>query len=262
MSAPAAAARAAEAATAHGGGHGGGLVHVQLLEVHGVPPFMVMSFLVIGILFACALLTRRSLKLVPTGLQNFFEFVYCFWYDMGESLMGKKVKFFMPLFLFLFLYILFGNLIGLIPGFNSPTANLNTTFALALIVFVSTHVFGIRTKGVLGYLSHFWAGVPWWLKPAMFVIHLISELVRPVSLAARLFGNIVAKEIMLTVLVALLLAFGGAPALVSKSLALFPLVLRPLIIVLGTLVSLIQACVFTILAMIYIGGAVSEEHGH
>ncbi len=256
----AAAAHAAEAA-AHGG-HGGGLPHIQLLEIYGVPGFMVMSFLVLLILFVCGLLTRRSLKLVPDGLQNFFEFVYCFWYDMGESLMGKKVQFFMPLFLFLFLYILFGNLIGLVPGFNSPTASLNTTFALSLIVFFSTHIFGIRTKGLVGYLRHFWAGVPWWLKPGMFVIELISEFVRPISLAARLFGNIVAKEIMLTVLIALLLTFIGADSLVSNALAVFPLVLRPLIIVLGTLVSLIQACVFTILAMIYIAGAVSEGHDH
>lgn len=226
------------------------------------PSILATSIAVVAALVILGFVAGRKPKMVPTGLQGFFEFLLSFWWKIGESMMGPKVKQYMHLFIFLFLYILFGNLVGLVPGMISPTSSLNTTVALALIVFCYIHIAGISTKGLIGYLRHFWSGVPWWLMAPMFCIHVIGELVRPVSLAARLFGNILAKEIVLAVLVGLLLIFIPSPSVIAKSLAIFPLLLRPCIIVLGTLVSIVQASVFTMLAMIYIAGAVSDEHGH
>ncbi len=233
------------------------------------PPIVVTSIFIFVILIIVVALTARRLKIIPSGVQNFFEFIITFWWETGEAMMGDEIKFFFPLFISLFFFILFSNLIGLIPGFSSPTSSLNTTFALASIVFVSTHFFGIKKKGFFGYLKHFWKeGMPrnffttFIIKPLIFCIEVIGEIVRPVSLAARLFGNLLAKEIILSVLVLLFLGFLASPDAIGKILSLFPLVMRPVIILLGTLVSIIQAGVFTLLAMVYIAGAVSEEHGH
>ena len=233
-----------------------------LIQIPGVPAVVTMAVFVILVLAALTLTARAKMKLVPNPLQNFFEFVLSFWWEAGEGLMGHEISSFFPLFTVIFFYVLFGNLLGLVPGFLSPTSNLSTNAALALIVFLSTHYFGIRKKGFLRYFRHFIEGVPWWLMPLMFIIHMIGELVRPVSLTVRLFGNLIAKEIILSVLVLLILIFLPSHSIIAKSLTIFPFILRPLIVVLGTLVGVIQASVFTILSMIYIGGAVSEGHEH
>ena len=142
----------------------------------------------------------------------------------------------------IFLFILVSNLIGLIPGCFSPTANLNTTLALALCTFVLTHVIGIRYHGVK-YIKHF-CGPVWWLIPLMLPIELIGHLARIMSLSVRLFGNIFGKEMVLAIL------FGLAG-----------LYLAPLpIMFLGILVCFIQALVFMLLSIMYFVGAM--EHAH
>src|SRR2546428_4376486 len=98
------------------------------------------------------------------------------------------------------LLILTGNLMSLVPGLVGPTGNLNTTAACALIVFVSYHWIGVRTQGALKYLQLFTGPVPWWLKPLMFVIEIISHLARPLSLSLRLFGNMTGGHILLAVI--------------------------------------------------------------
>ena len=134
------------------------------------------------------------------------------------------------------------NLIGLIPGFMSPTSSLNTTLALTIIVWVSHHYIGIRANG-LGYYKHF-MGPMWWLVPLMLPIELISNFARLLSLSIRLFGNIMAKETLLGILFMLAGAF-----------------FAPLpIMILGVLVSLVQAMVFVLLAVVYFGQA--QEHAH
>jgi F-type H+-transporting ATPase subunit a len=147
----------------------------------------------------------RRLETVPRGLQAFFELAFGFTFGLVDETIGPDERQLYPLFLGLFLFILVGNLIGLVPGLSSPTANLNTTAALTLVVFSSTHALGIRKHGVFGCLKHMTAGVPWWLKPLMFVIEVISELARPLSLSFRLFGNIMAKEVLLGILTFLIL---------------------------------------------------------
>jgi F-type H+-transporting ATPase subunit a len=183
-------------------------------------------------------------------------------YGFADEMVGPKAPQYYPLFAMLFVFILVSNLLGLIPGLISSTSRLSTTVGLALIVFFSTHFFGIRERGLVQYVSHWFGAVPWWLKPFMFLIELISELARPLSLSFRLFGNILAKEILLGVLALLVVIFLPSGNLIQEALTVVPLLLRPLIILLGILVSIIQAFVFAILAMVYIGGAVQAHEGH
>jgi len=174
----------------------------------------------------------------------------------------------MFLFYPLFMFILIGNLLGLFPGMMSATANVNINFAMAVIVFFSYYVIGIRKKGWKKYFKHFLPppGLP--LLVAIFLtillplIHAIGELVRPISLTIRLFCNIMAKELILAVFAVLAIQFFLMPSLMMKFIASGMFILRFLIIVLGVLVSFLQACIFTALAVIYVAGAVEvhEEH--
>ena len=155
--------------------------------------------------------------------------------------MGEEGKAYFPLIATFALFILVSNLIALIPGFYPPTANLNTNVALALTVFVMTHVVGFKKHGV-AYLKHFMGPIIW-LAPLIFVIEIIGHLARPLSLSLRLFGNMYGHEIVLMIF-----------------LALVPLFLPIPMMLMGVLVAFIQTFVFTLLAMIYIAGALEEAH--
>jgi F-type H+-transporting ATPase subunit a len=225
----------------------------------GIPTPLLMSWVTVVILFVLSFFATRRLKKVPGGLQAVFETGFQFIFDIVDETVGPDGHALYPLFIGLFLFILVANLLGLVPGFSSPTANLNTTIALALVVFGSIHVLGIRKRGLFGYIAHFTAGVPWWLKPLMFVIEMISELARPLSLSFRLFGNLMAKEVLLGILAFLTVFLYHAGGVVDTTLTIVPLLLRPLIILLGLLVGFLQAYIFTVLAIAYIGGAVSAH---
>jgi F-type H+-transporting ATPase subunit a len=222
----------------------------------GVPAPLLMSWVTVLVLFLLSFAATRRLQLVPRGLQSGFELALGFVFGQADEIVGPEARKFYPLFLGLFLFILTGNLLGLVPGLSSPTANLNTTIALALIVFGSTHVFGIRKHGLLGYFAKLSAGVPWWLKPLMTIIEFISEVARPLSLSFRLFGNLMAKEVLLGILAFLAVTFYHSGGVVDTTLTIVPLLLRPLIILLGLLVGFLQAYIFTVLAMFYIGSAI------
>jgi F-type H+-transporting ATPase subunit a len=199
------------------------------------------TWLIIGLLLVLSLLATRSLQSVPSGLQNFMEVVIGGIENMIGETMGEKGRPYFPLIATLALFILVSNLIGLIPGFYPPTANLNTTAACAVVVFLSTHIVGIRKHG-FHYVSHF-TGPIWWLAPLMFFIEIIGHLSRPLSLSLRLFGNMNGHELVLMIFFAL------APFLVPLPMMLM-----------GVLVSFIQAFVFMLLAMIYIQGSLEEAH--
>jgi F-type H+-transporting ATPase subunit a len=224
-----------------------------------VPTPALMSWVTVLILLVLSFLATRRLRLVPAGMQAVLEIAFRFVFDLVDSTIGPEGRRLYPLFLGFFLFTLVGNLLGLVPGLSSPTANLSTTAALALVVFGSTHFLGIRRHGFFGYLKHMTAGVPWWLKPLMFLIELISELARPLSLAFRLFGNLMAKEILLGILAFLVFYLYTAGGVVDTAMTIVPLLLRPLIILLGVLVGFLQAFIFTMLSIVYIGGAV-EVH--
>ncbi|MEW6516833.1 MAG: F0F1 ATP synthase subunit A [candidate division FCPU426 bacterium] len=223
---------------------------------------ILMSLAAVAVIGLVSWAATRRLQAVPRGWQGFLEWILGIIYQFADDMVGPTAHRYYPLFSMLFFFILVSNLMGLIPGLFSSTSRLSTTVGLALVVFFSTHYFGIRERGLWGYIRHWFGPVPVWLKPFMLLIELISELARPLSLSFRLFGNILAKEILLGVLALLVIIFLPSGNLIQETLTLVPVVLRPLIILLGILVSIIQAFVFMILAMVYIGGAVQTHEGH
>jgi F-type H+-transporting ATPase subunit a len=214
-----------------------------LPEIHGIPEHVTYTWFAMAVLIGLALAARASLKrTAPTGIQNVFEVLFEGLDNYIEEIMGPEGKHYFPLIGGLFFFILVCNLLGLIPGFDSPTANLNTTAALAITVFTATHVIGARKHG-FSYFKHF-IGPIWWLSWLMLPIELISHLARPVSLSFRLFGNMIAKHKLLVALVAL-----------SVFTPVF------LVLALGLFVAFVQAGVFTLLSMLYLAGAIEEAHG-
>lgn len=242
----------------------GKLMHSVANSHYLMNPFSYSVFLMGALVFA-AWIAGRDLKRVPGPFQNFMEFGVEFVRNQAIDVMGAKADRYLPLFVTLFSFILVSNLFGLIPGMDSPTANLSVNAAMAVIVFFATHWTGVKTMGTKGYLSHFLA--PEDLdKPIRFVLsclfvplHFISECVRPVSLTLRLFGNISAKEILLGSLAMMAATEFTKYTLLGISVGGGAFALRVAILLLGVLVSIIQAGVFTILTIIYIG-LVSEEH--
>ena len=199
------------------------------------------TWLIMALLLILSLLATRGLKSVPGGLQNFMEIVIGGIEKMVIETMGEHGRPFFPLVATLAIFILVSNLIGLVPGFFPPTANINTTAACAVVVFVTTHIVGLKHHGA-GYIKHF-LGPILWLAPIMFFIEVIGHFSRVISLTLRLFGNMNGHELVLIIF------FGLAPFLVPLPMMLM-----------GVLVSFIQAFVFMLLAMIYIQG--SLEHAH
>ncbi|OGW37179.1 MAG: ATP synthase F0 subunit A [Nitrospirae bacterium RBG_13_39_12] len=212
-----------------------------------VPHNVTYGILASIILVVLALMVRGSLHLVPRGIQNFIEMIVEAMVKLVDDNIGHHwgPKLF-PFICTIFIYILICNLMGLIPGFTAATANVNTNAAMAVPVFFATHYYGIRAHGVK-YLNHFLgpirsvAALP--LMILMFVIEFIGHIARPLTLTVRLFGNMVAKHILLLVLA-----------------ILAPWFIPTLILCLGLLVSVVQAFVFTLLATLYLAGAVEEAH--
>lgn len=214
-----------------------------LLHVPNVPEQVTYTWFAMVVLIGLAIATRLALrrKAAPTGFQNFFEVVVSGVENYIEEIMGTEGKHYFALIASLFLFILVCNLQGLVPGFDSPTANINTTLALALVSFAATHYIGVKRHGI-GYIKHF-MGPMWALAPIMFIIEVISHLARIMSLTFRLFGNMVAKHKLLLVL-----------ALLAPYIAPIP------ILGLGLLVAFVQAGVFTLLTMLYLSGSIEEAH--
>ena len=213
-----------------------------LIHLPNVPEQVTYTWVAMALLIGLALAVRMTLKkTAPGGVQNVMEVVISGLVNFIEEIMGPEGKHYFPLIATLFLFILVCNFLGLIPGFDSPTANLNTTLALALVAFAATHYIGIRKHG-FGYIKHFF-GPLWALAPFMFIIEGISHLARVLSLSFRLFGNMIAKHKLLIVL-----------------FFLFPYFLQVPILGLGVLVAFIQAGVFTLLTMLSLAGSIEEAH--
>ncbi len=218
----------------------------NILVHMGIPSFVVFSWVATAIILAIAFAAKKSMNLVPTGAQNLVEVFMEFFIDLAESNIGHMGKHFVPFIGTLGMYILVCNFLGLIPGAEASTSNINTNAALALPVFFATHIYGIK-QHKLGYIKHFVGPIrslpalP--LMILMFIIEVIGHIARPLTLSVRLFGNMVAKHKIIMILLLL------APAVVPTA-----------ILGLGVLVCLIQAFVFVLLTTLYLAGAVEEAH--
>lgn len=214
---------------------------------HLFAPHMVHSYFVVGIILILALIARSKKDFIPGAFQNFWEFVvetiYKFTQEnLPHDKLDKLIPTIFPLITTYALYILFSNLLGLIPGFMSPTANINVTMGLTIITIVYYHYLGFKFKG-LSYLKDFLGPIPW-LIPLMLPAEIFSHLGRLLSLSFRLFGNLLSKEILLGILT----------MLAGKFFAPLP------ILILGFAVGFIQTFIFVLLSLVYFAGAVEEAH--
>lgn len=215
---------------------------------------IVMTWIVMALIVLLALYVRSRLdERRPRGAQNVLEFAFEFVTNLVSDSLGiERTASIGPLAVALFMFILLSNYIGLIPvpvrWWHSATSDLNTTLGLALMVFILVQVMSVRARGGGGYFKHF--AQPF---PALAPLTIIEELSKPLTLSFRLFGNIFAGEV-------LILVFG---TLLSGSflIAVLPLVYAVLGIGLGLFVGGVQAFIFTILTVSYIGIAISTE-GH
>ncbi len=246
------AATAAGGAEHAGAAQGHGEHHYKLGDIPA-PGLLISNALVVAILMvAFGRAFTRRLEAIPRGMQNFGEFVVESMTNFAVGVIGPGGERYVPLVGTLFFYILIGNLWGLLPGFHAPTSNLSTTLALGLVVFVYVQYVGIRSNGLIGYLKHFWGPMPA-VGPLLFPIEVISELVKPFTLAMRLFGNIFGEDTVIVVLA------GLAVAMLPK-VPILPLQFP--ILVLALLTAFVQALVFTLLTCIYISLMSHHDTNH
>ena len=203
---------------------------------------VIYSWLVMLILLVLAKIATKSIQMIPSGAQNIFEVVIGGWEDFMVDVMGEHGRPYFPLIFTLFIYILFMNWMGLVPGMFSPSANINTPLSMALIVFITTHIVGIKEHG-FHYVKHFMGPVAA-LAPLMIIIEVISHFARVLSLTFRLFGNILGEDLVVTILV----------FLAGMYLAPLPMM------ALGVFTCFLQAFIFSLLTMLYIAAALEEAH--
>ena len=230
----------------------GNVSHMIHVPEHTISFLLVVLFIFgIGIVYRIKVSKVENIVLPDRGItiRNLVEAYGQFIYGQCKSVIGEKeaARYF-PFIATLFLVILFSNLLGLVPGFLPPTDSLNTTLALGLFTFLFYNYEGIKAQGFIKYMKHF-AGPLWYMAILIFPLEILSHIFRPISLALRLKGNMVGDHTVLTVFTDM------APFLVPTVFYL-----------LGLLVCVVQAYVFTVLTMVYIGMAVAhhdhEEHAH
>jgi len=212
---------------------------------HGMEMVVAHLVLVWIIVALIAKMATKQLNSVPTGTQNVMEAYLGGVISMGKDVIGEeKARKYLPLVATVGLFIFVSNVIGIIPGFESPTSNINVTLPLALVVFIYYNFEGIRKNGVGKYFAHF-AGPVKVLAPLMFPIEVISHISRIISLSFRLFGNIKGDDLFLWVLLMLVPILAPLPAYL-----------------LLTFSALLQTFVFMILIYVYLAGAVAVEDEH
>lgn len=227
--------------------------------------YLVFAWVAGLVFFAVILLFMKRDSLVPGPVQNGIEWVVESMEDVVGGMLGKHTHRYFPFIMAIFFYILTMNMIGIIPGFKSATSTLDVTLALALITFLFVQVSGIRNLGILGYLDHL-AGSPrdvvgFAMLPVMIPVHILGELVKPVSLSCRLFGNIFGEDTLIVV-------FVGVAALCLKAsltaLAVPPMLgITALFMLLQTLTSIVQALIFSLLTTVYLYMMLPHEpHDH
>jgi F-type H+-transporting ATPase subunit a len=212
----------------------GGQLAIGPLEV---TPTVLTSWAILALLGLAAFVISRRLRIEPSPIQAATEGIVSAIENGITAVAPQYTRELLPFIGTLWIFLVIANLVGLIPGLRSPTSDLSATAALALLVFLSVHWYGIRILGFRSYLEHY-------LKPSPILLpfHLISEITRTIALAVRLFGNIMSLE-MAALLVLLVAGF---------------LVPVP-ILLLHIVEALVQAYIFGMLALVYIAGGVQAQ---
>ena len=198
---------------------------------------VVTTWGIMGLIWVCSWLITRHLSIDPGSLQTAAEGIVSSIEDAVAAVDAQHAQRIMPFIGSLWIFLVIANLSGLIPGVHAPTRDLSATSALAIVVFLSTHWFGIRIQGLKDYLRHYLSP-----SPILLPFNLISEITRTVALAVRLFGNMMSLE-----MAALLIL------LVAGFLAPVP------ILMLHVVEALVQAYIFGMLALIYVAGGIQSH---
>ena len=217
-------------------------MHLQpatVFSVFGQPvtTTVVTTWAMIAVLALLAVLARRHIHDRPSRWQAMAEWGVRSLQAMLDELVGADSSTYLPLVATLASFVLVANLMGALPSIDAPTSDINTTAALAIIVFFSVHYAGIRQFGLWGYLKKFSQPTP-----ILLPINLLSHLTRTFSMAIRLFGNIMSHQII-----------------VSIVLVIVPLVIPAVLQIFGLFIGVLQAYIFTLLTMVYIGGAARAD---
>lgn len=196
-----------------------------------------MTWVVMAFIIGTVFLVSRRIRWIPRGWQNVLEMTVEFIENNVKDSLGKRGVKYSYFFGSLFLFILISNMLGLVPGFASPTRDVSVTMGLAVLVVIWMQYIGIKENGFLKYLQHFLSPTPIFLP-----IHLMDLITRPLTLALRLFGNIFAGEI-----------------LVEKLTETFYLVVPSVWLLMSVVIGAIQAYIFTVLSLAYTGLNLDEE---
>jgi len=221
-----------------------GLAGIEVPDpLHVVPDYLVMV-LIVAVLVAVLLgLASRRPKLVPGPRQSVAEMIVQMFEGLIVETAGPEGRKYLPVVGTVGIFVFGCNMIGLVPGFMSPTSKLNVTLGCGLVVFFYYHAQGVKAQG-LKYFKHFMGPIPA-LAPLMLPIEVISHFSRPVSLSMRLFGNIFAEELLIVIMASII-----------------PFLLPLPFMAVAIFTSLIQSFVFVLLSCIYIAGAVAHEEEH
>jgi F-type H+-transporting ATPase subunit a len=222
---------------------------LEALGVHPANPAAPISdTFALELLVACGLIVfflivRLTLSVEkPNPAQQIAELIHEFTGSQGDQIIGHGHERFQAFVTCIFLFVVLNNLLGLIPGIVTPTSQPYVPLGIALLTFLYYNFHGVRVQGPIGYLKHF-AGPLWWIAPLLFPIEIISHLARIMSLTIRLYANMLASDLVTLVF-----------------FSLVPVAIPAVFLGLHFAVSIIQAYVFMLLAMIYLTGAVSQEH--
>jgi F-type H+-transporting ATPase subunit a len=201
-----------------------------------------MEVLVVGLLLLLFIIVRSRLSVEnPGGLQHLFEGLHGFVEGQSRDVIGPHSERFTPFLVALGLFILIGNLFGVVPGLESPTASAVVPLGCAVCAFFYYQAQGFQQSGI-GYLKHF-LGPMWWLAPLMLPLEIISHLARVMSLSIRLYANMFAGDMVTMVF-----------------FSLIPVVVPVIFLGLHIGVALLQAYIFVLLTTVYLAGAVATEH--
>lgn len=251
----------------------GALEQFNIAPVGGLPSIQVggydLSFtnsaaaMTVAVVLSCGLMLAagRRRAMIPGRMQSLGEILYNFVSGMVRDNAGSHAKPYFPVIFSVFMFVLFGNLLGMIPGSFTFTSHIIVTFSLAAFVFVFVTILGFVLHGLHFFHLLLPPGVPGFLAPVMVVVEFISYMARPVSLSVRLFANMLAGHILLKVFAGFVVSLGALEALSGFGyvVGVLPLAMIVALTALEFFVALLQAYIFALLACIYLHDAL-EMH--